>query len=114
MPNRDTESTGEAVNPDCAHVLHACERLERMLTQLLHAHGLTPDAESERISLKTTDLLPRAMSPADLMRALNMCQSTLYKYQREGKLKRFLLPRAIGVKRYSGRLVEAYLDGGSR
>lgn len=67
---------------------------------------------TESTAYLTSDPLPRAMSPGDLMRALNMSQTTFYKYQREGKLKRFQLARAIGEKRYSGRLVEAYLDGG--
>lgn len=53
----------------------------------------------------------KAMTPGEVMRELGVSRSTFCKYQREGKLKRFLLPRAIGVRKYSRRLVAAYLDG---
>jgi hypothetical protein len=59
------------------------------------------------------DKIPNVLGPRDLMRVLGYdCQSTFYLHQRQGKFKRFELPRPIGVKRYSGRLVEQYLKGG--
>jgi hypothetical protein len=58
------------------------------------------------------DKLPNAMSPGDLMRALNLGERTFYNLQAAGKFTRFELPRPIGRKRYSGRLVERYLAAG--
>lgn len=72
--------------------------------------------ETDAATVETTDrvaipTLNKAMTPGELMRELGVSRTTFCRYQREGKLKRFLLPRAIGVKKYSRRLVEAYLDG---
>jgi hypothetical protein len=59
------------------------------------------------------DKIPNALGPRDLMRVLGYeAQSTFYQHQHQGKFKRFELPRPIGLKRYSGRLVEQYLKGG--
>jgi hypothetical protein len=54
------------------------------------------------------------LGPKDMMEAFDMPEGTYYRHQREGKFDRFLLPRPIGVKRYSRRLVEAYLDWAGR
>lgn len=63
---------------------------------------------TDRVAIPTS---AKAMTPGELMRELGVSRTTFCRYQREGKLKRFLLPRAIGVKKYSRRLVDAYLDG---
>lgn len=59
------------------------------------------------------DPLPAAMGPAELMHALGMNSPGFYKWHRLGKLKRFEFKRPIGNKKYSGRLVQAYLDSRS-
>jgi hypothetical protein len=56
--------------------------------------------------------LPARLGPKQMMEIFEIPEGTFYRYQRQGKFTRFELPRAIGVKRYSGRLVEAYLSGG--
>jgi hypothetical protein len=57
------------------------------------------------------DTLPAALGPRELQQALNITPATFYKWHRLGKFKRFEIKRAIGIKKYSGRLVQAYLDG---
>ncbi len=56
------------------------------------------------------DPLPNALTASDLMRALNLGAATFFRYQKAGKFKRFEFRRAIGHKRYSGVLVQRYLD----
>lgn len=55
--------------------------------------------------------LPKAMSPADMMRAFGMSEPTFMRLQAQGEFKPFLLARAIGRKRYSGEKVQAFLNG---
>lgn len=55
--------------------------------------------------------LPKAMSPADMMRAFGMTEPTFMRLQAKGHFKPFLLPRPIGRKRYSGAKVQAFLNG---
>jgi hypothetical protein len=57
------------------------------------------------------DRLPAAMDSAELMLKLGMTKAGFYKLHAAGKFDRFLLPNAIGKRRFSGRLVQAYLDG---
>lgn len=56
------------------------------------------------------DPLPNTMSATELMQALNLKPWVFFKHQRAGKFKRFEFKRPIGHKRYSGRLVAAYLE----
>ena len=54
--------------------------------------------------------LPNALTGSELMRALNLKESTFYAYQKAGKLKRFEFLRPVSyAKRYSGALVTQYL-----
>lgn len=55
-------------------------------------------------------LLTNAMTPADLCAALQMKMPTFYRYQALGKFERFELVPRIGPRRYSRKLVQAYLD----
>jgi len=72
----------------------------------------TESRESQAEIHGTGDKIPNAMGPRKLMEVLGYdAQSTFYQHQREGRFDRFLLPRPIGLKRYSGRLVEKYLSG---
>lgn len=50
------------------------------------------------------------MSATELMDVLNLKPWVFFKHQRAGKFKRFEFKRPIGHKRYSGRLVAAYLE----
>jgi hypothetical protein len=59
------------------------------------------------------DRLPAALDSPGLMRALGLNKAGFYKFHAQGRFDRFLLPNAIGKKRFSGRLVQAYLDGGA-
>jgi len=58
------------------------------------------------------DLTP-AMTPQELRAALQLAESTFYKYQAIGKFERFELRPRIGPHRYSRKLVQAYLNGES-
>lgn len=60
------------------------------------------------------EVLPAAMGPADLQRALRISPATFFRRQAEGKFDRFLLPNPTGPKKFSGRLVQAHLDGGAK
>lgn len=57
------------------------------------------------------DTLPKAMSPADMMRAFGISSTTFYRREAKGEMTPFLLARAIGRKRYSGEKVQKFLNG---
>jgi hypothetical protein len=60
---------------------------------------------------KVGEALPKAMGPRDMMRAFQISEPTFHRLQRAGDFKPFLLPRAIGTKKYSGEKVQRFLDG---
>lgn len=64
-----------------------------------------------RGAMRVDDALPKALDAVELRRALNLSERTFFRYRKAGKFDRFLLPRAIGRKKYSGRLVQQYLEG---
>jgi hypothetical protein len=64
--------------------------------------------DAGRPSLGSPD---KAMTPGELREALQLTQPTFYRYQSLGKLERFELRPRIGVRRYSRKLVQEYLDG---
>jgi hypothetical protein len=53
----------------------------------------------------------RALTPDELRDALQLKPSTFYKHQSLGQFERFELRPRIGPRRYSRKLVQAYLDG---
>lgn len=57
------------------------------------------------------DTLPKAMSPADMMRAFGISSTTFYRREAAGEMAPFLLARSIGRKRYSGEKVQKFLNG---
>ena len=57
------------------------------------------------------DLDVRAMTADELRQALQMTPSTFYRHQSLGKFERFELRPRIGLRRYSRKLVTAYLNG---
>jgi len=52
-----------------------------------------------------------AMTPHELRAKLRLALSTFYQYQSLGRFERFELVPRIGPRRYSRKLVQAYLDG---
>ena len=56
------------------------------------------------------DPLPAAMGVPELAQVFGICLQTCYNWIQDGKFKRFEFRRPIGSKKYSGRLVQAYLD----
>lgn len=83
------------------------------------SHTNTPAAETAKAEIPIDrrvhvgDPLPNTMSANELMQALNLKPWVFFKHQRAGKFKRFEFKRPIGHKRYSGRLVAAYLERGA-
>ena len=65
-------------------------------------------------SAQVGDTLPKAMSPAEMMRAFGVSPATFYRRQAAGDFAPFQLARAIGRKRYSGEKVQAFLNGRGR
>jgi hypothetical protein len=59
----------------------------------------------------TAPLDDNAMTGAELCAALRLAMSTFYQYQSLGRFERFELVPRIGPRRYSRKLVKAYLDG---
>lgn len=57
------------------------------------------------------DTLPKAMTPADMMRTFGFSRTTFYRREAKGDFAPFLLARAIGRKRYSGEKVQTFLNG---
>jgi hypothetical protein len=56
--------------------------------------------------------LPAALSVRDLARIFNVAIGTIYGYHYSGALRRFELGKPIGARRWSGKLVRDYLEGG--
>lgn len=50
------------------------------------------------------------MTPQELCAALRLKMSAFYKYQASGRFERFELAPRIGPRRYSRKLVQAYLN----
>lgn len=61
--------------------------------------------------LKVGESLPKALGSADMMRAFHLSRATFFRLQAAGEFKPFLLPRAIGLKKYSGEKVQTFLNG---
>jgi len=70
----------------------------------------TPEQNGTRKPHRVGEILPAVLSPAELMRVLGFTRSAFYRLHKQGQFKRFEIKRAIGLKKYSGRLVQAYLD----
>lgn len=70
-----------------------------------------PDGDRKPDAAKVGEQLPKAMSPRDMYRALGISRQTFYNLERAGELRPFLLPRPLGIKRYSGEKVQAFLNG---
>jgi hypothetical protein len=69
------------------------------------------DGTASSTPLNVDDKLPKALSAGDMIRAFGVSAPTFYRLQREGHFKPFLLARPIGIKKYSGEKVQAFLNG---
>jgi len=76
----------------------------------MHMNVSTSAQDGTRKPHRVGEILPAVLSPADLMRVLGFTRSAFYRLHKQGQFKRFEIKRAIGLKKYSGRLVQAYLD----
>ena len=56
-------------------------------------------------------VLDDAITPQEMCVAFRIAMSTFYKYQADGRYERFECKPRIGPRRYSRKLVAAYLDG---
>lgn len=56
--------------------------------------------------------IPLALTPAELQQIMRLSRSSFYAAQKAGKLRQFLLPKPVGMARYSGLKVQRlYIDG---
>lgn len=60
---------------------------------------------------KVGESLPKALGPREMREAFGISAATFRRQQAAGEFKPFLLPRPIGLKRYSGEKVQAFLNG---
>jgi hypothetical protein len=58
------------------------------------------------------ELLPAACDAKDLARAFGKSLNTIYDWHAAGKLRRFELRKPMTSKRWSGKLVQTFLDEG--
>jgi predicted DNA-binding transcriptional regulator AlpA len=55
--------------------------------------------------------LPSVLTATELMQVLGLRKSAFYRHEAAGRFRCLQVPRPIGVKRYSGYLVERYRSG---
>lgn len=60
---------------------------------------------------KVGDVLPVACDAHVIQRVFNISRVTVHDWHHNGKLRRFELRKPMGAKRWSGRLLQAFLDG---
>lgn len=63
-------------------------------------------------ALALGESLPAALDAHDVARAFGKSLNTIYGWHHDGKLRRFELRKPMGSKRWSGRLLQEFLDGG--
>lgn len=64
-------------------------------------------------ALLVGEILPAALDAKDLARAFGKSLNTIYDWHRDGKLRRFELRKPMTSKRWSGKLVQVFLDEGA-
>lgn len=67
----------------------------------------------KRPPLMVGDVLPAALDAKDLAHAFGKSLNTIYDWHRDGKLRRFELRKPMTSKRWSGKLVQLFLDEGA-
>jgi hypothetical protein len=63
-------------------------------------------------AFKVGDPLPVALDAHDIAHVFGRSVKTVHGWHKAGKLRRFDLPKPIGSKRWSGRKLQEFLDGG--
>lgn len=63
--------------------------------------------------LAVGEILPAACDAHDLARAFGKSLNTIYDWHKSGKLRRFEFRKPMTSKRWSGRLVQTFLDEGA-
>jgi len=85
-----------------------------MTEQPPHAPEPEPQQPSPDVAmpaLRVGDALPARLYSDDLMRIFGIAKSRFYVLQARGAFDRFQLKPTIGRRAWSGKLVQAYLDG---
>jgi hypothetical protein len=57
------------------------------------------------------DTLDKALAVKQMCQAFGVCYATFRRKERAGEFRRFELPTPIGHKRWSGALVQRFLNG---
>lgn len=70
-----------------------------------------PTVEPARTATDPEPTLEPALTAQDLCRLLQLKMTAFYKYRSLGRFDRFELHPRIGPRRYSRKLVQAWLDG---
>jgi hypothetical protein len=60
--------------------------------------------------LAVGELLPAACDAHDLARAFGKSLQTMYDWHRDGRLRRFELPKPMTSRRWSGKLIMRFLE----
>jgi hypothetical protein len=71
---------------------------------------MTPRSDQVRVG----EILPAACDARDLARAFGKSLQTIYDWHKAGKLRRFELGKPMTSKKWSGKLIQEFLDGGRR
>lgn len=61
-------------------------------------------------ALKVGESIPALCDARDLAHIFGCAIATVYAWQHDGKLRRFELRRPIGTRRWSGKLLQRYVD----
>jgi transposase len=59
------------------------------------------------------EVLPAALDAKEMARAFGKSLNTIYDWHRDGKLRRFELRKPMTSKRWSGKLVQVFLEEGA-
>lgn len=63
------------------------------------------------LTLAEIEMLPAALDAHDLARIFGKSFKTIHQWHKYGRLRRFELRKPMTSKRWSGRLVQDFLDG---
>jgi hypothetical protein len=64
-------------------------------------------------TVDTVETLPAACDAHDVGRVFNVSVKTVYGWHQSGRLRRFELAKPMGSRRWSGRLLQAFVNGES-
>lgn len=61
--------------------------------------------------LTVNESIPKLCDVHDLMRIFGVSRSTIYDWDRQGKLSRFEVRRPLGTRKWSGALLQEHANG---